>query len=202
MISIMSQTSGRKKRRVVPTASLPGYHEVWPNSYIPPVLGVHASAEPQLGEEVGRVTRARAEQDFVKEVSKAVSKEEADAIRKDWTETRLNKLDGPTALPMRPEDIKALPGSELTGYMPRRGDFDMEWENDAEAIVADMEFTSSDTPQDRQIKIQASIEDFSIPFFYPVFRSISYILSRLLKCTMPSSTSANVASSSLLVGAF
>jgi hypothetical protein len=202
MISVMSQTSGRKKRRVVPTASLPGYHEVWPNSYIPPVPGVHASAEPQLGEEVGRVTRARAEQDFVKELSKAVSKEEADAIRKEWTETRLNKLDGPTALPMRPEDIQDLPGFDLAGYMPRRGDFDMEWENDAEAIVADMEFTSSDTPQDRQIKIQASIEDFSIPFFYPVFRSISYILSRLLKCTMPSSMSANVASSSFLVGAF
>jgi hypothetical protein len=203
-ISIMSHSSGRKKRRVVPTALLPGYHEVWPNSYIPPVPGVHASAEPQLGEEVGRVTRARAEQDFVKELSKAVSKDEADAIRKEWTETRLNKLDGPTALPMRPEDIMALPGSDLAGYMPRRGDFDMEWENDAETIVADMEFTSSDTPQDRQIKIQASIANtfFQILFVFPS-SAISYIFFfRLLKCTMPSSTSENVASSSFLVGVF
>ena len=161
-ISAMSQTSGRKKKRVVPTSSLPGYHEVCKSSYIPPIPGVHALAEPQLGEEVGRVTRARAEQDYVKELSKAASKEEADAIRKEWTETRLNKLDGPTALPMLSEDIKSLPGSDLAGYMPRRGEFDIEWENDAEAIIADMEFTSNDTPQDRQIKIQASAANLSV----------------------------------------
>ena len=200
-ISAMSQTSGHKKKRVVPTSSLPGYHEVWKSSYIPPIPGVHASAEPQLGEEVGRVARARAEQDYLKELSKAVSKEEADVIRKEWTETRLDKLDGPTALPMLSEDIKSLPGSDLAGYMPRRGEFDIEWENDAEAIIADMEFTSSDTPQDRQIKIQASAAICSAQTLW--LAQISHLsFFRLLKCTMPSSTSANVARSSFLVGAF
>lgn len=147
-ISIMSQTPGHRKKRVVPTSSLPGYDEAWPIPYVPPIPNV------EYGQEVGRVARARAEQSFVKEATQAASKEEADKIRAEWEATRLNKVDGPTALPMRTEDIASLKGSELAGYMPRRGEFDMEWENEAETVLADMEFTSSDSPQDRQLKLQ------------------------------------------------
>ena len=35
----------------------------------------------------------------------------------------------------------ALVGSDLPGFMPLRGDFDVEFENDAENILADMEFS-------------------------------------------------------------
>jgi transcriptional adapter 2-alpha len=31
---------------------------------------------------------------------------------------------------------------------------DLEWENDAEVVLADMEFSSSDSPQDRELKLQ------------------------------------------------
>ena len=147
-ISIMSQTSSGKKKRVVPTLSVRGAQESWPNPYVPPIPNA------EYGQEVGRVARARAEQTFVKEIGQAVTKEAADAIRAEWEATRLNKQDGPTALPMRAEDIATMKGAELAGYMPRRGDFDMEWDNEAENVLADMEFTSNDTPQDRQLKVQ------------------------------------------------
>jgi len=147
-ISILSQTSGRRKKRVVPTSSITGHQDAWPNPYVPPIHNV------EYGQEVGRVPRARAELTFVKEVAQAASKEEADKIRAEWETTRLNKPDGPTALPMSAEDTQSLKGAELAGYMPRRGDFDMEWENEAETVLADMEFLSTDSAQDRQLKVQ------------------------------------------------
>ncbi|KAI2509210.1 Zinc-binding domain [Fragilaria crotonensis] len=137
-----------KKLKVVTTSSLPGYDKVWSNPYLPPIPGV------QVGQEVGRDHRYRAEQVFVKLISNAESVEEADRIRKEWTETRLNEPNGPTVLPMRPDDLATLPGSDLAGFMPRRGDFDMEWDNDAENILADMEFTAGDSAQDRELKIK------------------------------------------------
>jgi hypothetical protein len=137
-----------KKLKVVTTSSLPGYEKVWPNPFLPLITGV------QVGQEVGRDHRYRAEQIFVKRISNAESVEEAERIRKEWTETRLNEPNGPTVLPMRPDDLATLPGSDLAGFMPRRGDFDVEWDNDAENILADMEFTASDSAQDRELKIK------------------------------------------------
>jgi transcriptional adapter 2-alpha len=57
-------------------------------------------------------------------------------------------------LPPRPNDVVTLPGAELEGFMPRRGDFDVEWENDAEHAVADMEFLPGESAQDKQLKLQ------------------------------------------------
>jgi hypothetical protein len=34
-----------------------------------------------------------------------------------------------------------LPGADLNGYMPLRGDFDSEFDNAAEEILAEMEFS-------------------------------------------------------------
>lgn len=48
----------------------------------------------------------------------------------------------------------SLPGAELLGYMPLRGDFDVEHDNEAEATIADMEFLSDDDPADRELKRQ------------------------------------------------
>lgn len=147
---VANVTNGRrgKKVKVVPTTSLPGYDEIWTDPYLPPIPNV------QLGQEVGRDHQYRAEQVFVKLIANAETKEEVDRIRKEWEETRLNQPNGPTALPMRLEDLPSLPGSELAGFMPRRGDFDMEWENDAENVLADMEFSPHDLPQDRELKIK------------------------------------------------
>lgn len=52
------------------------------------------------------------------------------------------------------ERIAQMPGAELPGYMPLRGDFDYEYENDAEALLADMEFEDDDHPSERELKLQ------------------------------------------------
>ncbi|KAG7342131.1 Myb-like DNA-binding protein [Nitzschia inconspicua] len=137
----------KKKLKVVPTESLPNYDKIWPKPYMPPT-GV------EVGQEVARDLAYRAELAFVKATMAATSKEEADKIRKDWDENRMGHIGSPTVLPPRPEDAIHLPGSELAGFMPRRGDFDIEWNNDAEQSLADMEFTRADTPQERQLKLQ------------------------------------------------
>lgn len=45
-------------------------------------------------------------------------------------------------------------GSELSGYMPLRGDFDVEYDNEAELIMADMEFSEDDHPTERELKLK------------------------------------------------
>ena len=42
----------------------------------------------------------------------------------------------------------------LQGFMPLREDFDVEYENDAEALLADMDFTPDDHPGERELKLQ------------------------------------------------
>jgi hypothetical protein len=42
----------------------------------------------------------------------------------------------------------------LVGYIPNRGDFDTEWENDAELTLADMEFKEEDTKWERDLKLK------------------------------------------------
>ena len=52
------------------------------------------------------------------------------------------------------EKIAQMPGADLPGYMPLRGDFDYEYDNDAEALLADMEFEADDHPSERELKLQ------------------------------------------------
>ena len=47
-----------------------------------------------------------------------------------------------------------LPGADLPGFMPLREDFDTEYENDAENLLADMEFSPDDHPTERELKLQ------------------------------------------------
>ncbi|POM80833.1 Transcriptional adapter 2-alpha, partial [Phytophthora palmivora] len=44
--------------------------------------------------------------------------------------------------------------SQLAGYMPLRGDFDVECDNEAEVILADMEFSDGDHPAERELKLK------------------------------------------------
>jgi hypothetical protein len=151
--SSSSSSSFRKKLKVVPTESIPNYDQRWPDPYMPP------THQAKLGQEVARDLSCKAETIYFKSIMGASTKEEADKIRQQWIEkidtmVRTNTPGAPTVLPPRPDDSFHLPGSELAGFMPRRGDFDVEWENDAETSLADMEFLRSDTVADKQLKLQ------------------------------------------------
>ncbi|KAF5737328.1 transcriptional adapter ADA2b-like isoform X1 [Tripterygium wilfordii] len=43
---------------------------------------------------------------------------------------------------------------ELSGYNPKRREFDTEYDNDAEQLLADMEFKDTDTEDERELKIR------------------------------------------------
>jgi transcriptional adapter 2-alpha len=42
----------------------------------------------------------------------------------------------------------------LSGYNSKRGDFDIEYDNDAEQVLAEMEFLDTDTEAEREMKLQ------------------------------------------------
>lgn len=138
----------KTKFRVVPTEELDS-SKVWPYPYIPDNTGA------KIGDEVGRDLWYRSEQSFFRQTSNASSKLDADKIRKEFMERRAQNMAGYEAkvLPPRLEDIKSMHGAELAGYMPRRGDFDMEWQNEAEKTIAEMEFSSDDTKADQDLKL-------------------------------------------------
>lgn len=50
--------------------------------------------------------------------------------------------------------LDKLPGSDLPGFIPLREDFDIEHENDAELLLADMEFMDDDHPSEKELKLQ------------------------------------------------
>lgn len=43
---------------------------------------------------------------------------------------------------------------ELSGYNPKRREFDPEYDNDAEQLLADMEFKDTDAEQESEIKMR------------------------------------------------
>jgi len=52
-------------------------------------------------------------------------------------------------------DLKLLPGGDLPGYMPLREDFDIEYENNAEEILADMEFVDNlENASERELQLE------------------------------------------------
>ena len=55
-------------------------------------------------------------------------------------------------LPSRPKPKSGL--GHLVGYIPNRGDFDQEYENDAELLLADMEFKEEDTKWEKELKLK------------------------------------------------
>lgn len=42
--------------------------------------------------------------------------------------------------------------NEILGYLPKRGDFEQEYDMDAELLLADMEFFEDDTPENIELK--------------------------------------------------
>lgn len=47
-----------------------------------------------------------------------------------------------------------LNSTELCGYNPKRQEFDIEYDNDAEQLLADMEFKETDTDAERELKLR------------------------------------------------
>lgn len=45
-------------------------------------------------------------------------------------------------------------GQEIVGFMPKRGDFDIEFDNDAELLLAEMEFNDDDKPYEIEMKLK------------------------------------------------
>lgn len=41
---------------------------------------------------------------------------------------------------------------QIVGYMPKRGDFDQEYDGDADTLLADLEYFDDDTEQDVRLK--------------------------------------------------
>eukprot|EP01100_Stratorugosa_tubuloviscum_P014384 TRINITY_DN7671_c2_g1_i1.p1 TRINITY_DN7671_c2_g1~~TRINITY_DN7671_c2_g1_i1.p1 ORF type:complete len:490 (+),score=181.15 TRINITY_DN7671_c2_g1_i1:47-1516(+) len=53
-----------------------------------------------------------------------------------------------------PKVKASLPiANEQTGFMPKREEFEIEWENDAEQILTDLAFNDDDTAEEREIKL-------------------------------------------------
>lgn len=46
------------------------------------------------------------------------------------------------------------PVTDLCGYNPKRGEFETEYDNDAEQLLADMEFKETDTEAERELKLR------------------------------------------------
>jgi transcriptional adapter 2-alpha len=129
------------------------------------------------GTRVNRYQNYKTELEAVKALEMASTKEEATRIYEEYkkksskqiqmemnnlqvdaeaeTESEVEKIPVPLpslVIPPRVQDVEDLPGSALAGYMPRRGDFDVEWDNDAETVLADMEFSAEDTQADKALK--------------------------------------------------
>lgn len=51
-----------------------------------------------------------------------------------------------------PEEHKKPPEIKIDGFMPLRGDFNVEYDNDAELLLADMEFFDDDTEAEKKLK--------------------------------------------------
>eukprot|EP01118_Nematostelium_gracile_P018259 TRINITY_DN8065_c0_g1_i1.p1 TRINITY_DN8065_c0_g1~~TRINITY_DN8065_c0_g1_i1.p1 ORF type:complete len:443 (-),score=90.43 TRINITY_DN8065_c0_g1_i1:87-1346(-) len=56
------------------------------------------------------------------------------------------------ALPPKPNAAFSQP--EFAGYMPNRGDFETDYENDAEMILCEMAFHDDDSPLERNLKLK------------------------------------------------
>lgn len=136
------------KFQAVPTEELPEYDGTWPHPYVP-------KTGTKEGDVVSRDRWYRSEQSYVRQTAGAASKLDAERIKQEWMEKRAMGLAGYEAnvLPPRLDEQRDLPGAELAGKMPRRGDMDVEWDNDAEKIISEMEFSVDDTKADRELKL-------------------------------------------------
>lgn len=66
------------------------------------------------------------------------------------------KMEGRNFEGKKPKSLKGDRSSlmKLSGYIPKRQEFDREYDNDAEQLLADMEFKETDTEEERELKLR------------------------------------------------
>lgn len=87
------------------------------------------------------------------DVSRTFTKQEIDEAAQNYQNT------GSIPKPSRKQKTQGSQPikQELAGYMPRRGEFEVEYDNDAEYILTDMTFNDDDTPTERELKIASLV---------------------------------------------
>lgn len=65
-----------------------------------------------------------------------------------------NNVQQHTALTVHHTAKSGSSPAEIVGYMPKRGDFEVEYDNDAELLLAEMEFTDEDTTEEKAMKFR------------------------------------------------
>ncbi|GMH72692.1 hypothetical protein TL16_g05984 [Triparma laevis f. inornata] len=100
-----------------------------------------------VGSSTNRDFKIQTSLNLFKRIEKATEEGEKEAIREKARRMGLTE-------PFNVDDIMKMPGYDLTGFMPRRREFDVEWEQDAEVLVGDMEFLPKDTKEEREMKLK------------------------------------------------
>ncbi|CBZ55501.1 hypothetical protein NCLIV_059260 [Neospora caninum Liverpool] len=130
------------------------YAEVYLNSRTSPlpdtsVLLLGKDGGPLKQEDVQEAAKSRGAQDDAK--AKEEDKE-GETVENRGDEDDASRPAGGVAPPSRAGTAK--PTHSIVGYWPLRGDFDVEYDNDAELILADMEFKEDEAVQERYLKLQ------------------------------------------------
>ncbi|GIX62611.1 transcriptional coactivator ADA2, putative [Babesia caballi] len=87
-----------------------------------------------------------------------------------------SKMVPPKEEPVNPVLSKPNNKPQVVGYWPLRGDFDIEYDNDAELILSDMEFRPEDTPEQIELKLKV-IEIYNSKLDERIYRK-KVIISR------------------------
>ncbi|ORM39540.1 Transcriptional adapter 2 [Babesia sp. Xinjiang] len=82
----------------------------------------------------------------------------------------------PEEEPQNASQNKPANKPQVVGYWPLRGDFDIEYDNDAELILADMEFRAEDSPEQIELKLKV-IEIYNSKLDERIYRK-KIIISR------------------------
>lgn len=110
----------------------------------------------------------------------ALTPEEAKARRVAEAQTKTEaEPAGGTSSPTPLARKSPKPSHSIVGYWPLRGDFDVEFDNDAELILADMEFKEGEAVQERQLKLQI-IEIYNSKLDERIYRKNTIISRGLL----------------------
>ena len=85
---------------------------------------------------------------LTEEMSENLKKKKANSEGSHPVEGHQGGLSNPKVTSAAPSDSI----NEIVGFMPLRGDFDSEFDNDAELLLAEMEFAEDDTPEEVELK--------------------------------------------------
>ncbi|GMF29393.1 unnamed protein product [Phytophthora lilii] len=91
---------------------------------------------------------------FIGDSVEESKEEEAPAEKQTTTDEKAAEMNAASDHVLRGPPGERNGPSQLAGYMPLRGDFDVEYDNEAEMILADMEFSDADHPAERELKLK------------------------------------------------